>query len=106
MTEAVQVQTTTANREDAEQIAATLVDRRLAACVQISGPLESHYRWQGKRETATEWLCTIKTSRRLYPQLEQELRSLHPYDEPEILAVPVVAGSAGYLTWLEQQLEA
>jgi periplasmic divalent cation tolerance protein len=105
MREAIQVTTTTATKADAERIAAALVERRLAACVQVGGPITSCYRWQGKVETAEEWLCAAKTTRAAYDQVEQAIRQLHPYDEPEIIAVPIVAGSAGYLAWLEQQVE-
>ncbi len=104
MGEAIEISTTTATRADAERIAAALVERRLAACVQVNGPITSCYRWQGAIETAQEWLCTVKTTRPAYEQVEQAIRQLHPYDEPEIIAVPIVAGSEGYLTWLEQQV--
>lgn len=104
MSEAIQISTTTATRADAERIAAALVERRLAACVQVGGPITSCYRWQGTIETTQEWLCTAKTTRPAYERVEQAIRQLHPYDEPEIIAVPIVAGSAGYLTWLEQQV--
>jgi periplasmic divalent cation tolerance protein len=104
MSEAIQISTTTATREDAERLAAALVEQRLAACVQVGGPIASCYRWQGAIETAQEWRCTIKTTRAVYEQVERAIRQLHPYDEPEIIAVPIVAGSAGYLRWLEQQV--
>lgn len=105
MTEVIQVVTTTATRDDAQRIAAALVERRLAACAQVSGPITSTYRWQGKLETAEEWLCTAKTLRSRYDALQQAVRELHPYDEPEILALPVVAGSEGYLRWLAAEVE-
>jgi periplasmic divalent cation tolerance protein len=105
MPEAIQVQTTTATKADAERIAAALVEQRLAACVQISGPITSCYRWQNAIETADEWRCTAKTTRAAYPRVEQAIRGLHPYDEPEIIAVPIVAGSVGYLTWLVEQVD-
>ncbi len=104
MSEAIQVSTTTATKEDAQRIAAALVERRLAACVQVGGPITSCYRWQGAVETADEWLCTIKTTRAAYEEVERAIRQLHPYDEPEIIAVPIVAGSAGYLQWLDRQV--
>jgi periplasmic divalent cation tolerance protein len=104
MSEAIQISTTTATREDAERIAAALVEQRLAACVQVGGPITSCYRWRDAIETAQEWRCTIKTTRAVYEQVERAIRQLHPYDEPEIIAVPIVAGSAGYLRWLEQQV--
>lgn len=104
MTEAVQVTTTTASREDADRIAQVLVEHRLAACVQVSGPISSHYRWQGNLETSQEWVCTIKTLRSHYQAVEDAIRQLHGYAVPEILAVPIVAVSPDYLAWLTDQL--
>jgi periplasmic divalent cation tolerance protein len=92
--------TTTASRAEARRIARTLVDRHLAACAQIVGPIESIYRWQGKVETAREWLCLIKTTRARFGELALEVEALHSYDTPEIIAVPIVAGSRRYLDWL------
>jgi periplasmic divalent cation tolerance protein len=94
------VATTTANRADARRIARAVVDRRLAACVQIVGPIESTYRWQGKVESAREWLCLIKTTQARYRGLAAAVEALHPYDTPEIIALPIVAGSRRYLDWL------
>jgi len=104
MTDAIQVITTTENREDADRIAQRLVEDRLAACVQVLGPISSTYRWQGTVETAQEWQCLVKSRRQLYDQLEEAIRRIHPYDEPEILALPVLAGSEGYLAWLGKQV--
>lgn len=103
MPEFIQVLTTFDKVGDAEQLARHLVENRLAACVQISGPMTSIYRWQGATESSQEWACTIKTRRDLFPQLESVIQSLHPYDEPEIVALPMVAGSAGYLKWVESE---
>lgn len=100
----LQVVTTTANKADAERIARALVERRLAACVQVSGPISSCYRWQGTIETASEWLCMIKTTEASYRAVEELIRQLHTYDEPEIVATPIVAGSRGYLQWLQDQV--
>lgn len=99
----IQVTTTTEKREDADRIARTLVERRLAACVQIVGPITSVYRWKGKIETAGEWLCLIKSRAESYGAVEQAIRSLHPYELPEIIAVPVAAGSRDYLDWLRAE---
>lgn len=103
MTDVIQIATTTGDRNTAERIAADLVDRHLAACVQISGPITSTYHWQGKIETTEEWLCTIKALAANYSVIEKKINELHPYDVPEILATPVVAGSAAYLDWLRSQ---
>ncbi len=104
MTDAIQVFTTVDSREAAETIARVLVERRLAACVQVLGPLRSTYWWEGAIETAEEWLCLIKTTERAYTGLQEVIRENHPYDVPEILAVPVVAGHSDYIAWLESQV--
>lgn len=104
MTDALQVVTTTASQEEAQTIAQALVSRRLAACVQVVGPIASTYHWQGKVETSQEWLCLIKTQRSHYGALEQAIGELHSYEVPEILALGVVAGSRGYLDWLGGEL--
>jgi periplasmic divalent cation tolerance protein len=104
MAEYIQVFTTTASHEDAERIAGELVGQRLAACVQVLGPITSTYRWQGAVENSQEWLCLAKSRRELYEQIEKAIRSIHPYQVPEILAVAVVAGSADYLAWMNEQV--
>ncbi len=101
--EHIQVMTTAASADEARRIATALVEERLAACVQIVGPIESIYRWQGKVETATEWQCWIKTRRERYDALEATIRRLHSYEVPEILAVPIVVGSEAYLKWLTDE---
>jgi periplasmic divalent cation tolerance protein len=97
-----QVTTTVPTQADAERIAAVLVEARLAACVQVAGPIASTYRWQGAVEQATEWYCHCKTTRARYPALEARLRELHPYEIPEIIAVPIVAALPAYLAWIEE----
>ena len=103
MTEFIQVVTTTARRDEADRIAETLIDERLAACVQIVGPIASTYRWQGRIETGEEWQCWAKSRRDLYPRIEETIRRVHPYEVPEILAIAVVAGSPTYLAWIEAE---
>ena len=98
--EYIQVVTTTGSADEARRIATSLVEGKLAACVQIVGPIESIYRWQGKVENATEWQCWIKTRRAHYDAIEAAIRRWHSYEVPEILAVPIVAGSEAYLKWL------
>ncbi|MEQ8786077.1 MAG: divalent-cation tolerance protein CutA [Pirellulaceae bacterium] len=100
----VMVATTTGSRDEAQQIAAALVERRLAACVQVGGPITSTYRWQGKVETGEEWVCTAKTLYYRYAAVEQTIRELHSYDEPEILVTTIEAGSKGYLRWLAAEV--
>jgi periplasmic divalent cation tolerance protein len=104
MTEYVQIITTAGTRNDAEMIARVLVDRRLAACVQLFGPIFSTYRWQGSIETNQEWQCAIKTRRDLFAQVEATIRKLHPYDVPEILALPILSASQNYLEWIDTEV--
>lgn len=104
MPDCVQVLTTAGSEAEAERIAAALLDARLAACVQTVGPITSAYVWKGERETATEWQCLAKTERRLYPEVEAAIRAAHSYEEPEILAIPVLSGSPGYLAWVGENV--
>ena len=103
--EAIQVVTTTAERKDAEALAQAVLEQRLGACVQLGGPIESRYWWNNRIESASEWVLAIKTRRDLYPSLEKLLLDLHPYDQPEIIATPIVEISAGYLKWLNEQVD-
>jgi periplasmic divalent cation tolerance protein len=102
--EAIQVVTTTAEKQQAEALAQAILEKRLGACVQVSGPIESRYWWNGRIELAPEWIVTIKTRRDLYQRLEDFMLDQHPYDQPEIVATPVVEVSAGYLNWLTEQV--
>ncbi len=102
----IQITTAVSDPADAERIAASLVAQSLAACVQVSGPIESTYRWKGQIETSQEWVCTIKTREDLFAEVEQVIRSLHSYGEPEIMAVPITAASAGYRAWLLASVKA
>ena len=104
MPEYIQVVTTTEHRSDAESIARALVEERLAACVQVVGPISSTYRWRGDIQTAQEWQCWAKSRRDLYPEIERAIQRLHPYEVPEILAVLVLAGSPSYLAWLDGEV--
>jgi len=86
----------------AQRIASSLLDRRLAVCVSMLPGLISMYRWEGAIEQSKEVLMLIKTTRDLYKELEQAIVSQHPYELPEIIAVPVERGLAGYLAWVEK----
>lgn len=101
----LQVTTTTETKEQAQTIAQHLVETKLAVCVQITGPITSIYRWKGKVENAQEWLCLIKTQNDLYNKVEAAIKKLHPYETPEIIAVPIINGSKEYLSWLHNELE-
>jgi periplasmic divalent cation tolerance protein len=85
---------------EAERIARTLVEEKLAACVNMVGPVHSIYRWRGAIEQAKEHLLIIKTRQRLYPQLERRVRELHSYEVPEIIALAPTAGLRPYLEWI------
>jgi periplasmic divalent cation tolerance protein len=81
-----------------------VVQLRLAACANVLGPATSFYRWEGRAEQATEYPVLIKSTSECYPRLEQAIRERHPYSLPEIIALPVEAGLAGYLSWVEQEV--
>jgi periplasmic divalent cation tolerance protein len=101
--EFIQVFTTVDKRGDADRIASTVVTKRVAACAQILGPIRSAYWWKGKMEEAEEWLLLMKTRQDLFAPLEKEIRNIHPYEVPEIIALPIVAGSALYLQWIDDE---
>lgn len=100
MTEFIQVTTAISSKEGAQKIAQILVEQRLAACVHVVGPITSTYWWQGKIEIEEEWTCAAKTQKELYGAVEKAIREAHPYDEPEIVALPIVHGSQSYLDWI------
>jgi len=106
MTEYIQVLTTLEHKTDAEKIAKMLVEKRIAACVQIIGPLTSFFQWQGKLDSAQEYLCLIKSREDLFSELEAAIKSMHPYEVPEILATPITRGGKDYLNWLAAALKA
>ena len=91
---------TAPHREEAVRLADMLVGAHLAACVQILPEMESVYHWQGKIERQPEILLIAKTTRSKFDELETQIRALHSYDTPEIVALPIVAGSQPYLDWL------
>lgn len=93
------------DRAGAERVARTLVESHAAACVNILGECTSVYRWQDKIESAGEVPLLIKTTRSAYPRLEEIIRAHHPYELPEIIAVPVNAGLPAYLQWVEQETQ-
>lgn len=97
--------TATNTRESAEKIAQALVERRLAACVNIVAGVESVYRWQEKVESATELLLVIKTAAERHEQVEALVRELHPYDLPECVMVKIERGSAEYLRWVGEGVD-
>ncbi len=102
MSEPIIVFVTCGSEEEAEKIANSLVDERMAACVNIISPVRSIYRWEGKIWDEKEWLLIIKTQRRRFAELEKKVKLLHSYSVPEIIALPIAEGSTSYLKWLEE----
>jgi periplasmic divalent cation tolerance protein len=100
------VLTNTPDRAVATALAKALVDGRLAACVNIGGTVDSIYHWRGRIETATEIQVAIKTRSPLYSNVEDIIRKIHPYDTPEIIAIPIVGGEPRYLEWLAAETRA
>jgi periplasmic divalent cation tolerance protein len=104
MTEIVEVTTTVDSERAASELANQIVAARMAACVQISGPLLSVYRWQGAVCEAQEWRCTIKTLAKTVAELVDFIHDVHPYDIPEVLVIAVQASAADYAQWLTEQI--
>jgi periplasmic divalent cation tolerance protein len=91
------------DRDSADQLAHALIDKRLAACVNVLSPCRSVYRWQGKTEDAEEFPMLIKTTRDRYTALEAAIRAGHPYELPEIIAVSIAGGLPAYLEWVDSE---
>ena len=104
MDHCIQIVTTTDSEELAGKIAHSLVEQRLAGCVQVLGPITSVYRWRGQIEKAQEWQCLVKTRQGLYEAVEKAIKAIHPYETPEIIALPIESGSLEYLAWLQDEL--
>jgi periplasmic divalent cation tolerance protein len=102
MSESMVVLVTCGSEEEGLKIARTLVEERLAACVNLLSPIRSIYRWEGKTCDEKEWLLIIKTKKERFQDLEEKVKSLHSYSVPEIIGLPIVEGSSSYLHWLEQ----
>jgi periplasmic divalent cation tolerance protein len=95
-----QVTVSCGSEDEAGHIATSLVEAGLAACVQVVGPVTSRYRWEGKVDTATEWLCLVKTRTALVDDVVAAVRAAHSYDLPEVVATPITGGSREYLDWV------
>ena len=100
--EFIVVLVTCGSEEEAIKIANALVEKHLAACVNLISPLRSIYRWEGKIWDEKEWLLIIKTQKQRFLELEKKVKSLHSYSVPEIICLPIVEGSSSYLNWLEE----
>ncbi|MGH9177545.1 MAG: divalent-cation tolerance protein CutA [Acidimicrobiales bacterium] len=105
MSEYVQILSAAGSRGEAAAIAAGLVEARLAACVQVVGPIRSTYWWEGRIDSAEEWLCLAKTTAALAERAVEEIGRLHSYDTPEITVTPIVGGSDRYLAWIDQSVD-
>ncbi len=95
---------TASNSEEAQKIADKLVEDRLAACVNILGNIKSVFRWEGARDSADETLLLIKSKKSRLPQIIKLVKSLHSYQVPEIIALPIIAGDKKYLNWIDESL--
>jgi len=104
MTDKIVVFTTCASAEEAERIARLLIDKRLAACVNVLPQGRSFYRWKGALEDAAEHLLLIKSKRELFGKLRGALEAAHSYEVPEIVVLPIIDGSPAYLAWLEAEV--
>ncbi|MEZ6132262.1 MAG: divalent-cation tolerance protein CutA [Planctomycetaceae bacterium] len=105
MVDLIEVQTTVGSEDEAGRIADRLLSERLAACVQVTGPIVSRYWWQGTLEQANEWVCTAKSVASLYERIEAAIRAVHSYEEPQIVAVAVLRASAGYEQWVRDEVQ-
>jgi periplasmic divalent cation tolerance protein len=99
----LQVTTTTDSRVEAERLGRVMVERRLAACAQIVGPITSTYWWKGSMETTEEWMTVLKTTDELSPLLIAAIKAEHSYETPDIVAVSIVAGLPDYLDWIAEE---
>jgi periplasmic divalent cation tolerance protein len=105
MTDKIVVLSTCGSEQQAERVAKELVERQLAACVNIVPGVRSIYRWKGQIEDGTEWLLLIKSRRDLFDALRSALQKVHSYEVPEVIALPVVDGHQSYLAWLDRELK-
>ena len=105
MTDKIVVFSTCGSSDEAERVARHLVERRLAACVKITAGVRSFYHWQGELANEEEFQLTIKSRRDLFGALCAELRKVHSYEVPEILALPVVDGAQSYIEWMDKELQ-
>lgn len=103
MTKYALVLTTVPDKETGRKIAHHLTEEKLAACVTISGACKSYFRWQGETSEEQEYILLIKTKATLFPELEEKIRKIHPYEVPEIIAVPLIKGYSKYLNWIDKE---
>jgi periplasmic divalent cation tolerance protein len=106
VTDKIVVLVTAGKLSEAKKIGKRLVEAKLAACVNITPPIQSVYRWQGQVVSDKEFVMLIKTSRELFPEIQAEVCQLHSYKTPEIVCLPIIDGSPNYLSWLGESLKA
>jgi periplasmic divalent cation tolerance protein len=105
VTDKVVIFVTAASQGECKKIARHLVETRLAACVNISQPIESVYRWEGQIAEEKEFLLIIKSTRELFPEIKTEISKVHSYHTPEIICLPVIDGSRNYLQWISDSVK-
>lgn len=103
MVQFIQVSTTVDRKNRANKIAKQVLLEKLASCVQVLGPIDSSYWWEGRIELAQEWLCLIKARASDYRRIEDSIKKIHPYEVPEILASPILRGNGDYLDWITRE---
>jgi periplasmic divalent cation tolerance protein len=101
MSKFIQISTTTSTKEEAEIISEIVVSKKIAACVQILGPIKSRYWWKDNIETDDEWLCLIKSKKSNYKKIEKIILEKHSYETPEITSISILKASPGYGKWLD-----
>ena len=105
MTDKVVILVTAASKKECRKIAKHLVESKLAACVNITQPIESIYRWEGKIAREEEYQLIIKSTRELFPEIKTVISSLHSYHTPEIICLPIIEGSRNYLQWVSDSVK-
>lgn len=100
----IQIQISVPDPGTGAALAETLLKEKLAACIQVLGPMESHYVWEEKVEKSREWLLLIKTRNDQYPALERAVTKNHPYEVPELITLPIEGGLASYLSWIDDSV--
>jgi len=102
----VRVETTVDTKDGAERVARAVIEHQVAACAQVSGPITSFFRWEGQVQNDEEWMVVIKTTADRLDALTARVLEAHPYDVPEIVAVPVIGGNPDYLDWVREETRA
>ena len=105
MTPFIEVHITTATEEEAVRLGEIMVESKLAACAQMSGPIRSIYVWEGKKESAQEWVCCLKSRESLFGELVEAVRKEHSYQCPQIIAVPILNANNDYQQWMATNLK-